>query len=86
MAHNVNETRNRRSLTKISLEAMRPVHTSAEQQKSYLTKLKTELNEYFEKNQRTEHEIKNSNAMISQVREKIIFYEQMAQKTWIHRY
>lgn len=33
-----------------------------------------------------EHEIKNSNAMISQVKEKIIFYEQMAQKTWIHRY
>jgi hypothetical protein len=31
---------------------MRPVHTSAEQQKNYLTKLKTELNEYFEKNQR----------------------------------
>lgn len=27
--HNNNETRNRRSLTKISLEAMRPVHTSA---------------------------------------------------------
>lgn len=39
--HNINETRNRRSLTKISLEAMKPVHTSAEQQKHYLTKLKT---------------------------------------------
>jgi hypothetical protein len=38
--HNVDETRNRRSLTKISLESMRPVHTSTEVQKTYVTKLK----------------------------------------------
>ena len=48
--------------------------------------LKTELNQFFKKNQHMEHEIKNSEAMTSQVKEKIIFYEQLAQKTWIHRY
>jgi len=48
--------------------------------------LKTELNRFFKKNQHMEHEIKNSEAMTSQVKEKIIFYEQLAQKTWIHRY
>jgi predicted RNase H-like nuclease (RuvC/YqgF family) len=65
---------------------MKPLHTSAEQLKTYLTQLKTELNEYFEKNQRMDHEIKNSQGRTTQVKERIIFYEQLAQKTWIHRY
>lgn len=65
---------------------MKPVHTETEQQKQYITKLKTELNDFFEKNQRMQREIKSTHAMTSQVKEKIIFYEQMAQKTWIHRY
>jgi hypothetical protein len=33
-----------------------------------------------------EREIKSSEAMISQIKEKVIFYEQHAKKTWIHRY
>lgn len=84
--HNTNETHNRRSLTRISLEAMKPIHTSSEQLKRYLTQLKSELNEYFEKNQRMDHEISNTEGRTTQVRERIIFYEQLAQKTWIHRY
>ena len=31
---------------------MKPVPTETEQQKQYITKLKTELNDFFEKNQR----------------------------------
>jgi hypothetical protein len=33
-----------------------------------------------------DHEIKNSQGRTTQVKERIIFYEQLAQKTWIHRY
>ena len=47
--HNTNQTSNRRSLTRISLEAMKPLHTSSEQLKCYLMQLKTELNRFFKK-------------------------------------
>ena len=45
--HTNNETSNRRSLTRISLESMKALKPQAEQQKAYLTKLKTELNQFF---------------------------------------
>ena len=64
---------------------MKPVKTEAEQQLIYLTKLKSEINFYAESNRRMEGKIKNTIGVTNQVREKIIFFNELMSRTWVSK-
>jgi hypothetical protein len=66
--HTKNETSQRRSLTRISLEGLKPVKTEADQQILYLQKIKSELNFYCEKNRIMERDIKNTIGTTNQIK------------------